>query len=379
MRPHWTLEPGALFLNHGSFGATPRVVLDAQTAWRDRMERQPVRFFVSELPGLLNEASAAVAEFLGSPAKDLVFVENATSGANAVLRSLRFQPGDAILYLSHGYNAVVRTLEHVAGASGASLRELYLPCPVRDTAQILHKLSESLNKTVKLAVLDHVTSFSGLVLPLQEMVAMCRARGVPVLVDGAHAPGMLPLDLPAIGADWYVGNLHKWLCAAKGTAVLYASERGQEHLHPTVISHGYGQGFHAEFDFVGTRDCSGWLASTAALDFHRALGPEALRAYNRGLALWGRSLLMEGLGAVPAGPEDMIGSLAAVRLPESFGPGTLEVARQLHDALWTRHSIEVPVSAWGGGLWLRVSGQAYNERWEYEELLAALREIQGQS
>ncbi|MCB9792535.1 MAG: aminotransferase class V-fold PLP-dependent enzyme [Alphaproteobacteria bacterium] len=360
------------FLNHGSFGGTPLEVLRAQRAWQDRMEAQPIRFFMEERPRAVRAAAARLAAYVGSAPEDLVFVENATTGVNAVLRSLRLEPGERVICLSHVYPAVRNALAFVCERAGAHLVEVEVPAPLDDTQRVLRGLRCALRRPARLVVLDHVTSFSGLVLPIEDMVQLCREAGVPALVDGAHAPGQLALDLEALDADYYVGNCHKWLWAPKGCALLRVAPRAQAGLHPTVISHGYRQGFTQEFDFTGTADVSAWLSIDAALDFQAELGDERVRAHNRALALQARALLSEAWGATPAGPPETVGFMAALQLPERYGPGTWEGSRAVKVPLWDKHRIEVPVTHFGGRLWLRISAQVYNELGDYERLAEAL-------
>ena len=216
IRGEWPLDPGYVTVNHGSFGATPRAVLAAQDGWRRRMEAQPSRFMHRELPGALRAAADALAAFMGGTGDNLAFVENATAGCNAVLRSLALAPGDEIVVLSHVYGAVGNTVRYVTERAGARLVQAVLPFPRGDADDIVDAVAACLTPRTRLAVLDHITSKSALVLPIKRMVAACHAAGVPVLVDGAHAPGQVALDLPDIDADWYAGNCHKWLMAPKG-------------------------------------------------------------------------------------------------------------------------------------------------------------------
>jgi isopenicillin-N epimerase len=222
-RAAFCLDPDWLTLNHGSFGATPRAVIAAQQGWRDRLEAQPTRFMTMELPGALRSAASQLAGFLGADAEGLGFIENATAGCNAVLRSLRFTPDEEVVVLSHGYAAVQKAAAHIAGGAGARLIEVPIPFPRPDTAGLIAALEAALTPRTRLAILDHITSPSALVLPIAPLIALCRARGVPVLVDGAHAPGQVPLNLTALGADWYAGNCHKWLLAPKGCAFLWTA------------------------------------------------------------------------------------------------------------------------------------------------------------
>lgn len=373
VRESWLLDPGVVFLNHGSFGAAPREVLEAQIAWRERLERQPVRFMDGEYPGLVREAAAELAGFLGADPEGLAFVDNATTGVNAVLRSLDLKPGDELLTTTHAYGAVRKTLEYLCDGSGARLVEARVPFPLSGPGEIVEAVTDALGPRTRVAVLDHVSSPTALVYPIADLVALCRERGVPILVDGAHAPGMLPLALGELGADWYTGNCHKWLCAPKGCAFLAAAPHAREGIHPTVISHGYGSGFLEEFDWTGTRDPSPWLALPAALAFHRRLGPGKVREHNRRLACWAREMLAESWELPLPAPVEMLGAMATLPLPESWRePATEEAARAVHDHLWDVHRIEVPVLLFERRLWLRVSAQVYNRPEEYRLLAAAL-------
>ncbi len=372
MRRHFLLEDGVVFLNHGSYGATPTAVLAAQQEWRRRLELQPVRFMQQELPGLLREAAAALAAFLGAAGEDLAFVENATTGVNAVLRSLDLGAGDEVLATDHGYPAVRNALRYVCRRSGARLVEARLPFPPRAAEEVEDAVAACFTAQTRLLLLDHITSPSALVLPVEALCARARAAGIRVLIDAAHAPGMVPLNLPAIGADWVVGNAHKWLFAPKGTGFIWAGEAGKQGLHPTVISHGYGKGFAAEFDWVGTRDPSAWLSIGAALDFYRAMGDGELRRHNLELAGEAASLLAAAWQGPVGGPPAMRAAMAVVRLPNRWGLGDAGAAAEVHDRLWRLHRIEVPIMALAGGLWARISAQVYNELDDYRRLAAAL-------
>lgn len=366
IRSEWSLNPDIVTVNHGSYGATPRCVLAAQRTWQDRLERQPTRFMALELPALLRAAAGRLAAFVGAEAQDLVFVENATQACNAVLRSIRFQPGDDILVLSHGYGAVVKTVCYVAERTGARMIVAPLPFPRPDDDSVVASLAASLTPSTRLAVLDHITSASALVLPVARMVAACHATGVPVLVDGAHAPGHVDLDLPAIDADYYTGNAHKWLMAPKGCAFLWARRDRQDDLHPVTISHGYGEGYLAEFDWIGTRDPSAWLSVTDALDFHRRLGGAALQARNAALAAAAATMLATRFGTETGTGNATQAAMGLVRLPIS-GTVTEQSAFALRCRLYDLGT-DVPVSEVAGGAWLRVSAQAYNEMTDYETL-----------
>jgi isopenicillin-N epimerase len=368
-REEWLLDPEVAFLNHGSFGATPRAVLAEQDRWRARMERRPTHFMDRELPPALRAAAARLAAFVGAHAEDLVFVENATAGCNTVLRSLSFAPGDEILVTDHGYPAVRKAAEYVAARADARVVEAAVPFPLADAAQVVAAVSSRLGPHARLAIFDHITSPTAVIFPIRDLTTLCRAAGVPVLIDGAHAPGMLSLDVPSVGADWYAGNCHKWLMAPKGSAFLWTAPERQADTHPLVISHGYGQGFTAEFAWVGTRDPSAWLSVPAAIDFHGRLGGAHLRERNAALAREQAMMLARTWATERGAPDPLTGSMAAVRLP-LCEPATPERALELRRTLFDDHRIEVPVTAFAGALWARISAHAYNRAEDYARLAA---------
>ena len=390
---HWDLDPGVVFLNHGSFGACPREVLAAQREFVARMEREPVLFVHRDLEGLLDHARIALADFLGADADDIAFVTNATSGVNTVLRSLRFAPGDELLTTDHEYNACRNALDLAAATWGARVVTARVPFPLRDPAQVVEALTAAATPRTKLVLVDHVTSPTGMVLPVERIVAAFAERGIDVLVDGAHAPGMLPLELRRLGAAYYTGNCHKWLCTPKGSAFLHVRRDRQAALRPLAISHGANSTrtdrsrFRLEFDFCGTCDASPWLAIPAALAFLGRLLPggiPALMVHNRALALRARDLLCSALGSAPPCPDSMIGSLASIVLDplalDPVGPLGLD---PLQVRLWDQWRIEIPVMRWASPRlrMLRVSPQAYNTIEQYEYLARAVvaseRELRG--
>jgi isopenicillin-N epimerase len=365
-RHAWLLDPEWLTVNHGSFGATPRAVLAVQEQWRQRMERQPSFFMRGILPDALRDAAATLGGLIGAAGHDIAFLENATTGCNAVLRSVTLQAGDEVLVLSQVYGAVRNAVRHVTAQSGARLVEAVVPFPDTTEPGVLDALSAALSPRTRLAVLDHITSATALVLPIARMVAACHGVGVPVLVDGAHGPGQVPLDMATIGADWYTGNCHKWLCAPKGAAFLWAAPHRQAGLHPVTISHGYEQGFLDEFDWTGTRDPSAFLAVPEAIAFHRRLGGTDLMARNRALAAEAARLLARRLNT-EAGPGGALaGAMGLVRLPLG-GEATQDRARRLRGRMLDARC-DVPLHAVGNGIWLRLSAHAYNELSDYEKL-----------
>jgi isopenicillin-N epimerase len=386
LHARFALDPSVVFLNHGSFGACPREVLAAQTEMRARLEAEPVRFFMRELPGLLEEARAEAASFVGARPEDFVFVRNASSGVNAVVASTPLAPGDELLTTSHAYAACRYTLDFHAARTGARVVVADVPFPIAGPDAVVDAVLGAVSARTRLALVDHVTSPTGLVFPIERIARALEERGVPVVVDGAHAPGMVPLDVGAIGASYYTGNFHKWVCAPKGAGMLHVRADRHEGLHPTVISHGYGfrgdkPALHAEFDWCGTDDPTSWLCVPAALRALASMVPGGfaeLRERNHALALEARRILCEALGVGRPAPDAMIGALVALPLAGAADgmAGHFEID-PLQSALFERHSIEVPVFHFPepGRRCIRVSAQLYNDIADYERLAAALRDL----
>jgi isopenicillin-N epimerase len=381
------LDPKILFLNHGAFGACPRRVLEFQNEWRERMERQPLQFLVREREKALDGARETLAQFVGTDADDLVFVPNATSGVNSVLRSLPFQRGDELLVTNHEYNACRNALDDVAQRSGARVVVAHIPFPFHHADEIIAPILKRVTPKTKLALVDHVTSQTGIVLPIGKIVKALRAHGVDTLVDGAHAPGMVPLNLQQLGATYYTGNCHKWLCAPKGAAFLRVQRDKQKLIRPLTISHGANSQrkdrsrFLLEFDWQGTLDPSAFLSVPEAIRFIGSLLPGGwpeVMARNHALVLAARKILCETLQISEPCPEEFIGSLAAIPLPDAAKdqlPSLPFNESPLQDALRKKHQIEVPIISWPTppGRVLRVAAQLYNSLPQYERLAKALR------
>ncbi len=374
---HWVLDPSVAYLNHGSFGACPRAVLETQARLRQEMEREPVDFLDGRLPARLDEARAALAAFVGADADDLVFVPNATTGVNAVLRSLRLEPGDELLLTDHTYGACRKCADFVAERAGARIVIARLPFPLESEEPILEAVLERVTGRTRLALIDHVTSPTALILPLAGLVGELRARGVETLVDGAHAPGMVALELSRLGAAYYTGNAHKWLCAPKGAAFLHVRRDRQRGLHPTVISHGFRRGLRAEFDWTGTCDPTPWLCIPEALRVVGSLLPGGwpqVMARNHALALEARERLLEALELAPPCPRGMVGAMASIPLPTPapLSPAAGLDTKAMHDWFRARgietwlHPEPIPV--------LRISAQLYNSAGQFERLAALLVE-----
>jgi isopenicillin-N epimerase len=366
VRHEWPLDWDFLTVNHGSFGAAPRVVLAAQQDWQRRMEAQPSRFMRAVLPDALRHSANRLGAFIGADGKDIAFVKNATTGCNAVLRSLHLEAGDEIVVLTHGYGAVRNTVRFVCERAGARMVEAAVPFPHPDADTVVANIANALTPRTRLMVVDHITSGSALVLPLRRIVSVCHEAGVPVLVDGAHGPAQVPLDMRAIGADWYSGNCHKWLCAPKGSAFLYAAPERQDDLHPVTISHGLGKGFVEEFDWTGTHDFSAWLATDVAIDFHARLGGEAMMARNIALAAQATSLLARRLNTEPGATGEFAGCMGVVRLPIT-GAASAERSATLRERLLAAGT-DAPTHVHADAIWLRISAAAYNDIEDYERL-----------
>lgn len=385
---NWFLDPEVTFLNHGSFGSCPRPVLEFQTKLRERLERQPLQFLVRELEELLDAARGTLAQFVGADTEDLVFVPSATNGVNTVLRSLTFQPGDELLVTDQEYNACRNALDYAASRSGAQVVAAKIPFPLQSAEQVLAAVLERVTPRTRLALIDHVTSQTGLVMPIERLAAGLAARNVDLLVDGAHAPGMVPLDLKALGATYYTGNCHKWLCAPKGAAFLHVQRERQEVIRPLTISHGANSRrtdrsrFLIEFGWTGTWDPSAYLSVPEAVRFVGSLLPggwPAVMARNRALALAGRKLLCTALQIPEPCPDEFIGALAAVPItdaPKDGLPAAPFYEYPLQDRLRIEHGIEVPIMPWPAPpkRLPRISAQLYNSLPQYELLAAVLIE-----
>ncbi|MEO8033814.1 MAG: aminotransferase class V-fold PLP-dependent enzyme, partial [Acidobacteriota bacterium] len=347
MKEHWILDPSITFLNHGSYGATPLPVLDVQEGYRQQMEREPVRFMNRELEPLLDSVRTDLATFVGAKPSDLAFVPNATAGVNAVLRSLDLDKHDELIVTNQEYNGSRNALDYVAQLEGAKVVAVEIPFPIVAAEVVIERVLAAVTDRTRLVLLDHVTSQTALVYPITALVEALNARKIDTLVDGAHAPGMLPLDLTGLGAAYYTGNLHKWVCAPKGAAFLYVRPNRRPGIRPAIISHGANatrtdrSRFHLEFDWTGTFDPTAWLSVSAALQFLGSSAPGGwpeVMQRNHELALQGRDLLCRALGIDKPAPDDMIGSMAAVPLPDGKAvTAPMLYGDALQDALLKEH------------------------------------------
>lgn len=372
LRALWELAPDAVFLNHGSFGACPKVVLAEQDRIRREMEAEPDRFFRDGIlprdgPSALRAALAEVGAFVNARENQLAFIENATVGMQAVLRSIDFRSGHRILTTDHGYNAVRLMVEARCKETGASPLVVSLPLPA-DADTIVARISEAITPDVRLAIVDHITSPTALVFPLDRLIRLFHERGVRVMVDGAHAIGQVPIDLAALQPDWYVSNLHKWLFAPKGTAFLHAADAVAPATRPNVVSHYVEMGFPRAFDFTGTRDNSSWLCAPAALRFNESLEPREARAYHARLLHAATEILAP---LEPAGPMEMSASMRSFALPQSRAAKATD-APDFMRAYWEHERIQTQAVVLREKLLLRVSAQVYVEEDDLRTLRAAL-------
>lgn len=376
IRHEWLLDDDIIFLNHGSFGATPKVVLDVQRDWQERLESGPIRFFKRDFPAAIEPIRRRLAEFINSEPEDIVFVENATMGVNSVLRSLitEFGPNDELLTTSHVYGAVRKTLQYVADVTGATIVDVYIPFPIDDPKQVTDGILAGITDRTKFVLLDHITSSTGIVFPIEDIIPRLKERGISVMIDGAHAPGMLDIDLSSLGVDYYTGNCHKWLFAPKGAAFLWTRRELQPRIHPVVISQNYGVSYQEEFGWVGTRDLTALLSIGAGMDFLEKYGVKAVRDYNNTMLLEARDVVTNSLGVSYGAPISMLTSLCTVPLP-GHPPGTMDYVNNLHDTIFDNSQIEVPALSVNGETVLRFSTQIYNEPSEYVRLAEVLKEL----
>ncbi len=385
LRGEWLLDRNVTYLNHGTVGAPPRRVLEHQRAIVDEIERHPARFMLRELaditgtatsPTRLRTAAAAVGDLVGVPGDTLAFVENITAAANAVLRSYPFGPDDEIAVTSLGYGGVTNVASYAARTHGTIVRTIPLPLPGATADAYVEAVVAGLGPRTRLLVIDHITSSTALVLPIAEIAARCHEHDVLVLADGAHVPGNVSVDIDALGVDWYAANLHKWAWAPRSAGILWAAEQHRAALHPAVISWGLDNGIAAEFDVVGTRDPSAFLAAPFAIELMQAFGGAggigAIYDYNHALARWAGPALAERWGTTFATPDELLGAMVAVRLPPVFGRDRDDATR-LQAAL-DEQGIEIPVLADDEGLAVRVSAQVYCDRDDIEQLADAVTE-----
>jgi isopenicillin-N epimerase len=363
VKEHFLLDPDVVYLNHGSYGACPRPVFELYQAWQRELEREPVDFLTNRLAGLLAAARAALAGYVGARADDLTFVPNATTGVNIAARALALRPGDEVLSTDLEYGACDYTWEHVCGRQGARYVRAPIPLPLDEVAD---ELFARVTERTRAVYVSHITSETGLLLPVEQIVARAREAGLTTIVDGAHAPGQVDLDLQALGADFYAGNCHKWICAPKGSGFLHVDESWQERIDGAIVSWGYAEpsSFISRTERQGTRDPAAYLAVADAIAFVRE---HDVRERCVALAREARRQLCDLVGTEPLSPDESIRQLASVQL-QSARP-------DLSGRLFAEHRIEIPTMGPRRDDLLRLSVAMYTDEDDIARLLGALGQL----
>jgi isopenicillin-N epimerase len=385
---YWFLDKNIVFLNHGSFGACPIPILDEQTKFRKKLESEPIRYFLRDYEEDFLRAQTALAGFTGCSPSDLVFVQNATQGVNTVLKSLGLKKGDEILFTNQIYPACRNTIISLYHTRGISYREVKINLPVYSDDEIVNKIIESINENTRFALIDHVSSLPGMVFPVRKITEILQKRGVEVLIDGAHAPGMIPLNISDINPDYYTGNCHKWLCTPKGSAFLYVRNNRQEKIHPLVTSRintengNYKSDFQLEFSWQGTTDPSAVLTIPFAIEFLNSLVPdgiEGLMKRNSKMVFSAAEMICSEFEIPMPYPEEMSGSIYGIPFfkDDIIFESPVNQRSRLQDILFFEYNIEVMVTYWEKApeRLLRISVQAYNTPEQYEYLLSSLIKI----
>ncbi len=376
IRDQWLLDENIIFLNNGSFGACPIEVMEASAQWQKRAEKEPMIFFVDEYFHIIRNTAARFGKFLGCSRDSLVFVENATTGINTVLFSLlgKLKAGDEILTTSHVYPAVRNAMKHYAGLAGCKYVEAKIPFPVNSEEEIIDSISSYISESTKLAVIDHVSSATGIIFPVEKIVGLFREKNILIAIDGAHAPGMIDLDIEHIDADWYTGNLHKWLFAPKGAAVLHSKECHHNYTKPLTISLFYGNGFTNEFDWTGTKSQISVLSANEALDFFMRLDGDSIRLYQKELLIQARNLICDRLEIEKPVPDSMLAAMSTIEFP-FITEQSYQKSLDLRQYLLRNYDIELFTTFFDNRIMFRISCQIYNYLEEYEKLAFALQDI----
>ena len=379
MKKHFLLDPEIIFLNHGSFGACPKPVFDVYQQWQRELERQPVEFLGRRILDLLAGAREKLAEYLHCDVRDVVYFPNPTTAINMVVRSLDLQPGDEILTTDHEYGAMDRTWRYYCAKSGAKYIQRHIPLPVTSHADFVELFWAGVTPQTRIIFLSHITSTTALIFPAEEICRRAHEAGILYIVDGAHAPAHIQLDLSTLGADIYTGACHKWMMAPKGAAFLYARREMQERLDPLVVSWGYdsepgygsGNKFLDYHEWQGTRDLAAFLSVPAAIDFQREQDWDHVRARCRGLvcAIQQEVNALTGIAPICAHPEEWLGQMVALPLPAGVDGAALK--KRLYD----EYGIEIPNTQFDKQSFLRLSAQGYNTEAELDFFVKTLRKL----
>jgi isopenicillin-N epimerase len=376
IKKEWLLDNGVTFLNHGSFGATPIKVLEAKEEYERRLEREPLSFFLEEYPHLLKKSLLKLADFVGASTDDIVLVDNATTGVNTVLRSLEneLNPGDEIITPNHVYHGIRNTMRYFSEKTGTKFIEFDIPFPTVDNKIIINKINEQINNRTKILIVDHITSPTSLIFPIKEIIDLCRSKGIITIIDGAHAPGMLKLNLDELGADFYTGNCHKWMFTAKGCAFLWISKKWQNKIHPLVISLFYGNGIQSEFGWTGTKNPSSWLALSPAIDFYKTLGFDRICEYNHKLICEATELICDELDIHKHSDYNMLGFMSSIEFPVKMVINT-RTTMDLRNQFMRDYKIELSFHNLNDKIFFRISSQVYNEIDDYKKLIPAIKDF----
>ena len=367
LRDQFLLNPGVVFLNHGSFGACPKPVFETYQRWQVELERQPVEFLGRRHDDLILQARTAIGQYLNTGAENLIFVPNATSGLNIVIRSLPLQEGDEILTTDHEYGALDLTWKFVCEKTGAHYIHHPIPLPVYSVEDTIESFWQQVTPRTRVIFMSHISSPTALILPIAEIIKRAREAGILTVIDGAHAPGQVPIDLTALGVDFYSGNFHKWLCAPKGSAFLFVRPEHQHLIQPGVISWGWLEDgtFVSRNGWQGTRDIAAYLSVPAAIEYQQTNHWEEVRTRCHALGVETRQRIIELTGRGPIAPDTWFAQMFTALLPAC----DLEVLKR---RLYDEFRVEVPLVGWNNGHMMRVSIQGYNTREDTDCLLSAL-------
>jgi isopenicillin-N epimerase len=376
MRDLFLLDPDVIFLNHGSFGACPRPVFDEYQRWQRELERQPVEFLGRRFNGLMQQARSALGDYLGADADDLVYVTNATVGLNTVARSLELHPGDEVLTTDHEYGALDRTWRFLCAKHGANYIRQPVSVPIQSADEVIEAIWSGVTDRTRVLFISHITSPTAIMFPIKPLIDRARARGIITIVDGAHAPGQIDLNLRELGADFYSGNLHKWLMSPKGSAFLYARKEMQHLVEPLVVSWGWEteipgpSKFIDEQEWTGTRDIAAFLSVPAAIQFQRDHDWPCVRKECHELVRYAREQVSAVFDLPLLTPDDeqWFAQMSALPLP----PCDLDTLKR---RLYDEHRIEIPVTRWNDRGFLRISIQGYNTQSDVDRLVMALRAL----
>ena len=374
-KKHFFLNPSFTFLNHGAFGSVLKEAMQVLHDLQIYVEQQPVSFIDRELFPLIVYSQKQLSQFISCKPTDIAFVQNTTMGTNVVLNSIKFKPCDVIYYLNTAYGAVKKSLQQIHCKSGVQLHQEKVNFPIIDENEIIELVRNTLKPGTKLAVFDHVPSNTAVVMPIKELVNLCREMNVLVMVDGAHALGALPLNMHDINADYYVSNAHKWFCAPKGCAFLYVKPSLQQEITALTVSHGYGYGFQSELTYTGLKDYSPYIALICCLNFWNSIGAGVIRSSINKLLLAAVQLLQKKWKGSLLAPVEMHSTMCCVSLPYAMYENKnvkFDHAEMIQNKLFHEHKIEVPIKCIDEMLYARISCHLYNEISEYEELANAV-------